>query len=202
MLQAISSYIKTIIMFLIFMSFIELIMPTSSYKKYIDIVLGIILIIIMINPLNNIKAVSLDLNKDLFKNTYELNKSIMQREKNYYEEKNNELIISQYKTQIADNVSAMLGKDKKITVENVNVEVNGNPSDENYSQINKIAVKIKDNKEDAAEKSQIEPIKVVFSNQNKKVSENEKTNNIKKVISDFYNLSADNIYIEYDADSS
>ncbi len=50
----ITSYFRNIIIFLIFMNFIEIIMPSKKYKKYIDFVLGLILISFIVSPIVNI----------------------------------------------------------------------------------------------------------------------------------------------------
>ncbi len=46
------SYIRNIILFLIFMSFIQVILPTNKYRSYINLVFGIMLVFIMIQPLS------------------------------------------------------------------------------------------------------------------------------------------------------
>lgn len=55
------NYIKNIILFLIFMSFIQVILPNNKYRSYINLVFGMMLVLVMIKPLNfifqNIKAV-------------------------------------------------------------------------------------------------------------------------------------------------
>lgn len=51
MLDNVSDYIKNIAFFLIFTSFIGIILPDGKYKKYIDIVLGLILIIMTLEPM-------------------------------------------------------------------------------------------------------------------------------------------------------
>lgn len=50
MIDGISGYIKNIAFFLIFTSFIGIILPGGKYKKYIDIVLGLVLIIVTLEP--------------------------------------------------------------------------------------------------------------------------------------------------------
>ena len=49
-MSAFNDYIRNIMYLVIFMAFVGIIMPGGSYKKYVDIVLGLILIIVIISP--------------------------------------------------------------------------------------------------------------------------------------------------------
>ena len=49
-MQEFSDYIRNIMYLVIFMTFVGIISPGGSYKKYIDMVLGLVLIIVIISP--------------------------------------------------------------------------------------------------------------------------------------------------------
>ncbi|MCL2618076.1 MAG: stage III sporulation protein AF [Defluviitaleaceae bacterium] len=49
-MQEFNDYIRNIMFLVIFMTFVGIISPGGSYKKYIDIVLGLVLIIVVISP--------------------------------------------------------------------------------------------------------------------------------------------------------
>jgi len=53
-MEEIGDYIRNIAMFLIFSSFVGIIMPGEKYKQYVDLALGIILILVIIAPLGNV----------------------------------------------------------------------------------------------------------------------------------------------------
>ncbi len=50
----ITFYFRNIIIFLIFMNFIEIILPNKKYKNYMDFVLGLVLISIIVTPIVNL----------------------------------------------------------------------------------------------------------------------------------------------------
>lgn len=47
-------YLRNLAMYLIFDAFIGIILPSDKYKKYISLVSGFILILIMLTPINNL----------------------------------------------------------------------------------------------------------------------------------------------------
>lgn len=55
-----SGYIRNLAIFLLFMSFISIVAPSESYKKYINLVAGFILMFIMIEPITRIVNLDFD----------------------------------------------------------------------------------------------------------------------------------------------
>jgi len=60
MIQALGEYVRNIAVFLLFTSFIGIIMPSGKYKGYVNLVLGFMLIFIVLAPLVNMGAASFD----------------------------------------------------------------------------------------------------------------------------------------------
>jgi len=168
MLNQLSLYIKNIAVFLIFSTFIEIIMPNNRFKEYIRFVLGIILIVIMIEPINNIIAdISKDLDINVMKLETELNKNIIKSENEFYTQKQNEIIKKEFKNSLENQIKAIC--QKYFIVEDINIIL-----DDSNFEILEIYIYI-DNKNGIDEENNILMIK--------------------NSISDFYNLSVDNIHI-------
>ena len=49
-MQVFGDYIRNIMYLVIFMTFVGIVSPAGSYKKYVDLVLGLVLIIVVISP--------------------------------------------------------------------------------------------------------------------------------------------------------
>jgi len=143
-------------------------MPNSKFKEYIRFVLGIILIVIMIEPINNIVAdISKNLDINVMRFETELNKNIIKNENEFYTQKQNEIIKKEFKNNLEKQIKAIC--QKYFTVNNINIILN-----DNNFEILKIYIYI-DDKSDIDEENNILMIK--------------------NSISDFYNLSVDNIHI-------
>ena len=54
MISGITAYIKTIAIFLVFSAFVEIILPDTRFKKYISIVMGLLMIGVVISPILHI----------------------------------------------------------------------------------------------------------------------------------------------------
>ena len=53
MLEDIKAYIKFIAVFMIFISFAEMLFPENNFKKFINIFMGFMIIAVILSPLNN-----------------------------------------------------------------------------------------------------------------------------------------------------
>lgn len=53
MLEGIKAYIKIIAIFMIFISFAEILFPDSSLKKFINVFMGLLLMVVVLNSVGN-----------------------------------------------------------------------------------------------------------------------------------------------------
>ncbi len=54
MLEGIKAYIKIIAIFMIFISFAEILFPDSSLKKFINVFMGLLLMVVVLNSVNKL----------------------------------------------------------------------------------------------------------------------------------------------------
>lgn len=174
-------YIRNIIIFLLFVSFIQIIMPNEKYKNYLQLVLGMILIFIMIKPA-----------KDLFKNFQKIDLEkgynetfLLEDNKEKYTKIHNDMVYNLLEENIKLQIEQIISDKYKINSIDIKLQ-----EDKYY---NVVITKIDLNLSKVEDKIYVKP----FSKQNINVEESNKIeeNNIKKIISNFYNLSLDNIFI-------
>lgn len=196
-----SSYIANIAVFLIFMGFIGVILPEGKYKDYINLTLGFILVIIVTAPVIGFLGGGYS---DIFADmSLNYDKNVMSLEHSSYDDAQNAMVLSAYedglKTQLERvvnmngtyyfiNASFMLGKD-----------------DDNFGEILSINLELSQKPKTAAKTPiiRIEPVTVGNTlpgfadsgSAGKETEEDEGIKNLRKAISDFYNIVQGNIYI-------
>lgn len=176
------NYIKNIIFFLIFMSFIQVILPTNKYRSYINLIFGMILVFIMIEPLNilfdnvkNIEAITI-FNEDDFKNNnIDINK---------YKNIQNEMVKSAFKDNIKKQIETIL-KDNYF-IKDIEFSLYENKYDE--INIQEIQLTLTSNNKNIY----VKPFK---EDNDLKLKEQKEIDNIKNTISQYYNLNIENISI-------
>lgn len=207
MVELFSNYIKNIAICIIFSAFITMLLPTNSFKKYVDIVLGFIIIIVVLSPLKNIifkNNNSLELK--IFSNASQLENYSILNQKDIYEDNQRQLILSNYKQQIKQQISELVSQNINLNIDNINIEIDEDFESNNFAKIKKIELYATENINEPTnneEQIHIKPVEKVNIQENstdvyKQNSDNrnyETEKKLESLISDFYKLNNDNIYI-------
>lgn len=207
MVELFSDYIKNISVCVIFSAFVEMLLPTNNFKKYIEIVLGFIVIIVILNPLKNILFYNSSLDIQVFNKTSQIENEAILKNKNIYETKQRQLIIDTYKNQIENQIKELILKKYSVEIESLNIEVDEAFESDDFAQIKKIELycfeKEQLNQSNNKNKIEIKAVQKIEVNKNSEdthivAGENrnlELEKNLQTLISDFYKLNEDNIYI-------
>ncbi len=204
-MQSLYEWMKDIIIFMILVTVIMNLLGKSSFKKYVGIVTGLLLVLYVIKPL-----IALAGNSDFFdfafnSYNYKLQSEDMTNKILEMEESSNQAIATEYKKLLMEQTNKLL-KSKGLYVTNLNIEVDDDITSETYGTILQMDVKASyyktENEEAPIQPITIERIKIGDDKvKNKENDEKEvKINspmeiNIKNVLADFYNLDSSNINI-------
>jgi len=174
-------YVKGVAVFLIFSAFAEIIMPNGNYRVYVKSVVGFLLIIVILRPIFGIFG------GNKFDNLFDsvgndFDRTIMEKESDFYDDKQRTIIRENFSKNLENQVSKVLENLCVVSEAKFFLEEDG-------FDIERVELVIEP-KEQEKSFFRIEKLKT----EEEKISEfNE---NIKKVISDFYNLPVDNINIK------
>lgn len=204
MIALFGEWIKNIALFVIFSALIEMLMPENHFRKYIHMILGFILMLILIRPITSIFFE----NKDIFKHLVEINQLEMERQSiakrsRFIESKQEELILDTYKSNLGGQIKKLIESNTNFSIGNVEVFINEDKNNHDYGMIQGVDLTLIENKESSSKITGIAPIKPIEINtansakhSKKEVhKEDELEKNIKNLLISFYNLSGDNIHI-------
>ncbi|MBC8590575.1 stage III sporulation protein AF [Wansuia hejianensis] len=174
------SWLKDIVFLFIIISLIDLIMPKGSMKKYINFVIGLLVIFTVISPFIKLRTLDFDLGKEVFNN--------LNREKSDY---NNELLINQerqieelYIKKISENIAYIVENNTEYSVYDINLNIS--KEDESYGLIKNVDIVLSDVKK-ADKKNNtvtIERIQTVkLTDETSKYIESQEFGDLKKIVS-------------------
>ncbi|KXG11226.1 stage III sporulation protein AF [Anoxybacillus rupiensis] len=129
-MHVITEWVTNIILFILFATIIDLLLPSSSFQKYVKMVVGLILLLVMLSPLLHI--FSIDVNRflaaiteedygqqDMMKNELENKKKEIQASQRAY-------ILEQTAVQMKKQVAEELMKQYGLTVKQIVVQTKEN----------------------------------------------------------------------------
>lgn len=204
MLDMIYDWIKNIIIFLVLTTIIANLLGKSAYKKYINLITGIILLILVISPL--FKLLKLEDSLDYF---FTANYLLAETKElgikfNDMEDKQTETILLEYKEKIKAQIGNIL-ESEDLYIISIVITIDEKSNSLTYGQIENLDIIASY----VRAKEEVEPKKVDKINISKiKIGENNESEqenvreflspseiNVKKRLSDFYNMNPDNINI-------
>lgn len=201
-MDEIYSWVKNIVIYMILNTIIMNLLGNSSYKKYVSIVSGMILVLIVISPLMNIMKFDGKLDYLMLSNDFAIETSDFKNDLSQMEKEQSDVVFSEYtdklKTQVAEMLledgvylasfeltfdqqvgkntfGEILGMDITAGLNNMEEDPDAIPSIDEI-EINNIDI---NGQEEKASVDLLSPMEI----------------NIKKRLSDFYNIEPDNINI-------
>lgn len=109
MTEAFSAYIKTIAAFTLFAAFAEMLMPESSFKKYIGLIMGVLLLTAMLKPMLGLFSMEdVDMEALVERKAEEMEKHGVLQEADYYEDLEHQQITNLYGQKLNEEISKNL----------------------------------------------------------------------------------------------
>ena len=184
----ISSWLKDIVVLFILISIAELVMPKGNMKKYIDLIIGFLIIFTIISPFA--KIVKKDFSFDQTVLNYSNSIDFSDKDEVRFQLEQDKQIERLYKEKIKDEIIKLVEEESVYKVEDLSLDLID--EDEVYGRINETGLERKENK------ISIEKVEPIDINEELPSEVQEAENDyveLKLLISDKYNIEKDKITI-------
>lgn len=203
-MNEIYSWVKSIIIFLVLTTIISNLLGKSTYKKYVNLITGIILVILVISPL--LKLFQIDDTLDYFfsfnilsTEAEDMNSRLVNMEEGQMSE-----ILKEYKDEIKAQVVKIL-KEQELYLVDIKISLDEDTESSNFGKLKTMDITAsyvrQNTDENKTDIKEIKIDKIEFDQSKESVDKTEKVTlspseiKIKNLLSDFYNMNPDNINI-------
>ncbi len=133
--------VKSILVIIVMAAFLEIVLPRSDMKRYINLIIGLFIIIAVVNPFLAVihKGFSFDLLDNTVKDSNSETQALIQRGKDLTDSERNK-IAKQYKEKLAKQIMALTGLSQDAKITGVKVEVVEDTASVNFGQVKKIVL--------------------------------------------------------------
>ncbi|ARE87569.1 stage III sporulation protein AF [Clostridium formicaceticum] len=201
----IREWIITIVSVIIFVTFVEILIPNSNNKRFINVVVGLLIMMVILNPLMGFLQGEVDLGEKILQTSNHLDYKTAQNRIAQTDYMQEEAVVALYKGQLAQQMKNRIENNFYYTVEDIHLEIEEKQTSE-FGMIHGVEIILREGIEDTNrrnEKKEIVPIKIdVALNKSNNTVEaqsiwinNEEESMIKNDFSVYYNLPKDNINI-------
>ena len=191
-MDELKKWIYTIVVVIVFVTFIEMLMPNSSIKKYTRLILGLIVMTIVLQPLFSFIKKDFSLSGDSFKFQKQLDSVYIKKQASDIDAKQSSEITKQYienlKKQVIQLAKRELG-DREVKAV---IEIIDDIKSDNYGEIVRVSLIIGKNLKTV---DNIEKVKIGDSKEPKSKESNENYQVLKNKICAMYSISKDKIQI-------
>lgn len=198
LINFISQWVKSVVMIFIVISILEIVIPNSNLKKYVNMFIGFLIIIVVITPIVKLLDRHYDIEKEIFRNIVEEieiqnydNEKILLVQENQIKE----LYINKIKA----DVSQILKEVTDYDISTINISIY--EDDINFGNIKDVEIVLKDKKneniegDDSIKVINIEEISLKNQEKNEDLSLTAEKEKIIEYLHDRYKVSKDNIKV-------
>ncbi|MDO5521688.1 MAG: stage III sporulation protein AF [bacterium] len=129
--------VKNIIIFMLLITVLSNLLGQSSYKKYINIFVGLVLIIIVVTPILKIINSNQKVDQYFHKNLYKINASDMTEQLNSADDSYKKIVLKEYKGTIQNQIEEEL-KSHNLALRQVDIGINEDVTAEECGQVQSI----------------------------------------------------------------
>lgn len=199
------SWILNIVTVIIFISFLEILLPNSDMKKYVKMVIGLLVMLVIINPMLELVHGDMNIEEEIFKTSSVLDKKALSLNIDKFEGIQEKQMITLYKEKIEKHIKNQIEYGNNIKVLSVQCEIEKNKSSKKLGNVKHVNILLSNNLDSKTTNKDIEPVSNIMIHINKEqnqanIKENDNENKpiikqIKEDISNFYAIDMENVCI-------
>ncbi len=201
MIEIIKGWIINIVTIILILSFLEILLPDSKMKKYINLILGFIVMLVILGPIINVLNNNGELQQDVFSISGQLSKNEYAFINSNIENRQEEQLASLYKERIKQDIVYRVESRYDVKVTEVYIELEDSKKEE-MGEIKKLELSV-GNKNYQLDEDTIPIVKIDVSNEDiNEIDSNDVDDmsvslkkKIKEDISNIYNINENNVEI-------
>lgn len=186
--EFIFSWIRDIVLLFIIITLVDLVMPKGSMSRYINFVIGLLIIFTVINPFMNLTNLDFQLDREVFKN--------IDHRSGYDEDivkGQNDEIEYLYKEKLTREIKDFVESNSEHKISSIHIEIH--KEEDNFGAISYLNLWIDDGNVEINEEHieiQVQPVALEY---NTKIEKNDDFLDIKELISNKYEIDKDLIVV-------
>ena len=179
MIDYLGNWLRNIAFFIIFTVFLEMLMPDGSFRKYIRMLLSLILILILTRPVGSFLLEASSVADRTIINELEFERQSILKETIVFQEKQDDLIIETYKEKLEMQIIKLIESNSHYSPQVIEIQINEDRSSQNFGAIEAIKILLTEKEDHNARDNTIgvvKPIHINTSIKNENKTENSNIN--------------------------
>ena len=168
MLDFLHVWVTNIAVIIIFTSFLEILLPNSDMKRYIKVIIGLLVLLVIVKPFVILSEIDISFKKDIIETSDFIDVDPLKKDSENISKYQSEKALEIYESNIKQQIRRIISTNKDIAqnILNIDLDIENNMSSESFGKIKALKIEIKKEKGLTVEVNKIDDINI---NKNKKV---------------------------------
>ncbi|SES70964.1 stage III sporulation protein AF [Natronincola peptidivorans] len=200
-MEIIREWIIAIVSVIIFVTFVEILIPNSNNKRYINVVVGLLIMVVILSPLLHFVRGDVNFNEKILQASSQIDYNTTKNRLDSYSDMHNQTIVTLYKSQLTEQMKYRIENLSNLEVVDIVLEIEEEEI-EYLGFIYNAEIVLRNMNTDTEINKDIEPVQIDVSlnkNINNEEVESIWINNEKETIKShfktYFNLPKDNVNI-------
>lgn len=202
MIAFLRTWILNIVTVILFITLLEILLPNSNMKKYIKMIIGLLVMLVILNPLLELANGKVEFEDEIFRTSTEIDQKILSNHIEQFGKTQDQQWMDLYKEKIENNIKDRIKYHNDIDVIGVNAEIEEDKNSKNFGNIKSLDITLPNDLESKKETKGIEPVSQIVVNVGKNQENDVETeknpqmvNEIKGNIASLYDIDKKNIKV-------
>lgn len=129
-MEQIREWVITIISIVIFITFVEFLLPNSNHKRYINVIIGLLIMLVILNPLMELVKGGENIADGVLMASNQLEQMTLNNRMKTLEVNNQEIIIELYKENLKEQMASRLESQLGVQVAEIDLEIEEKKEDQ------------------------------------------------------------------------
>lgn len=200
---ALSTWIKQIILVVLFATFLELLIPSNSYKKFVKVIMGLLILLTVLQPVLELihgQGDEQNATEVTARNIADNQTAMLNRPQDLQSERD-KIALAQYRKELIKQIKVLAGTVEGIADTKAEVVLNEEKGDKNYAMIKNVTIYAKAGNadQDGARVKTIQQVEIgsVMRGSQEQAPLNEQSQQqIKGVVAEFYHLKPEQVLVK------
>lgn len=182
--EFIFSWVKDIVLLFIIITLVDLVMPKGNMRRYINFVVGLLIIFTVVNPFINLSKIDFQLDREVFKNI----DSQAKYDEAALNDQNNQIEVL-YKDKLSADIKSYLGSNTDYKISSISLDIH--KGEDNFGNISHLDIYLGNQGEEPNERDIEISVKPVILEYNKKFEDKNDYLDIKELLAYRYDIDQD-----------
>jgi len=189
---ALNKWIYTIVVAMVFVTFVEILLPSNAMKKYTRVILGLLIMTIILNPLLSFIKRDFSLSGYSFKFQSELDSIYIKKQGMDYSDKQSQEVAKLFRQNLEKQMEEQIRKELKDKELKVTIDIVNDVKSDKFGDINKVNIFVEDK---ISPVDRIDKVKIGEGEIRDTKKPSNKYQSLKNTVAAMYDISTDRIEI-------